>query len=740
MNDILITADIGSNVLAHYGVKGMHWGVRRYQPYPKGHKGGKEVGEAAKKGRLATEKEISDAMEELKIDNDTNNRHHKIDRSVSDYVKKSMAKTTVKALLTSVSALGETGNPLAMPIAFGVTELIGTTFMGARLIKHKLALNRYDKNIAEIKSNKKVDKETGLKLKRTKSTPDEDMKKINPAFGALSDESKANCVACSHTYALRRKGYDVMANGASEGYVTGTTLTAYPNAKHERFSANGLNSSKGITRLVKEINLPNNAYGELCMNWIFGGGHSVIYTVENNTPMIRDCQSGKVYKGKAMKKLLEHATGQIEFTRLDNTKPNINALKEYGLINPAGQAFDKKEIKHMSEDGPYLAHHGIKGMHWGVRRYQPYPKGHKGGKEVGAAAKASMTRAERKKTIGRLKEYAEYGVAYNRTKYAAKLWNKRDVAGDPRSLKSRLANKIDKPSGYSDRALNRAFGKVYNPDIQDSLWTLYDTSFDKIKSGKAAGFYKKYMKELSSYANSSDKKIAKSATSAIKMVDKWDKHPKLYDILERSGKATKSVAKKTLKAGAITFAVLGTAGVYSQAIKNEKRKKESSGYSTSDFSNDSDDFIDVTWRDVKHMSEDGPYLAHYGVKGMHWGVRRYQPYPKGHKGGKEVGEAAKSSTPSAERKTDTSPNKVQRSISVNDAKNVSKNIDQYTDAEIEALIRKLNQRQRINQSLKNPSKENKQPGAAVQTVLKITKGVTSLIRDGLAIADVFGLL
>ena len=67
-------------------------------------------------------------------------------------------------------------------------------------------------------------------------------------------------------------------------------------------------------------------------------------------------------------------------------KPLTEIMKEYGPSNNySGQIVDEE----------FLAHYGVLGMHWGVRRFQPYSliprKSGKGGKEMGEAKKASKS-------------------------------------------------------------------------------------------------------------------------------------------------------------------------------------------------------------------------------------------------------------------------------------------------------------------------------------------------------------
>lgn len=45
-----------------------------------------------------------------------------------------------------------------------------------------------------------------------------------------------------------------------------------------------------------------------------------------------------------------------------------------------------------------LYHHGIMGMHWGIRRYQPYPSDYKGdGKFIGVSSEGSESKDEKRK-------------------------------------------------------------------------------------------------------------------------------------------------------------------------------------------------------------------------------------------------------------------------------------------------------------------------------------------------------
>lgn len=85
----------------------------------------------------------------------------------------------------------------------------------------------------------------------------------------------------------------------------------------------------------------------------------------------------------------------------------------------------------------YLAHHGIKGMHWGIRRYQPYPDGFSG--EAKYIGDKRITRKTRRLAKKDAKEFARARMFYG------------EGAGNRRKLiKARVEEYSKKIPGYKE--------------------------------------------------------------------------------------------------------------------------------------------------------------------------------------------------------------------------------------------------------------------------------------------------
>ena len=274
-----------NNSLYHHGVKGQKWGVRRYQN---------------KDGSLTSTGK--------KRYNKTASRDH------------SKSNKTELAIMTMRIA-NDLSNPDSVNVVRDTTRLIkaGKSYVASKV---------YDKD----REGCKIDSKTNFRLKKSEFSIEQDAARVNPLVHNFDANTKNNCMLCTATYDLRRRGYEVNAKKASYGYLPDDITAWYPKAKVNTITGVNPKGKPSVDDMIAKTKAEltgqgNGARGNLMIKWRgMRGGHSVAYEIKNDKLIIIDAQTGKIHTNPD--RLLRRSRNEIRYARLDNVEFNTKTIGE----------------------------------------------------------------------------------------------------------------------------------------------------------------------------------------------------------------------------------------------------------------------------------------------------------------------------------------------------------------------------------------------------------------------------
>lgn len=326
--------------LEHHGVKGQRWGVRRYQNYD-----GTRIGAGGKSSKT-TKPSNKKPKHNFKDTSKSQSERGEVYGMLGMSVVGLAMSTALNAAAFSVGYVSGRGILAELMTAAGTVAYSGIA-VGREI--NNVKANAKEKKFAEERAQNPVDKKTGFHKKTKEMTPEEDMERVNPGFKNWDKNTKNNCALCTMTYELRRRGYDVQANKATEGYDIDTLVKDYYKGAKSKQSPGSLsdeaivkyydmnippridsNSQKAmIANAVHEVqSQKDGARGMMTCVWDgTASGHAFSYANEGGQLVIYDTQANKRYEGKKAESYLTKCS-QINVTRLDNCQLNTKYIKE----------------------------------------------------------------------------------------------------------------------------------------------------------------------------------------------------------------------------------------------------------------------------------------------------------------------------------------------------------------------------------------------------------------------------
>lgn len=131
---------------------------------------------------------------------------------------------------------------------------------------------------------------------------EEKAEELYDEYMAISEKYEGymqNCANCTLAYDLRRRGYDVDASWNPNSTNIDAIMDWYKLTDNDVLGVDkggqkiSRSEAKQIEKQLKSM-YPEGSYGHMLLYWADGGGHDVVWSIENGKTIIRDCQSNEV--------------------------------------------------------------------------------------------------------------------------------------------------------------------------------------------------------------------------------------------------------------------------------------------------------------------------------------------------------------------------------------------------------------------------------------------------------------